>query len=325
MSSSDLTSTLGTFWLPPNISPVTAGQDNLFYFIYYLSVFFFILVLSFMFYFMWKYRKKKEDEPTKYIHGNTKLEIFWSVVPAVLFVIIFIWGLYGWVSISVPPQDAMVVHVTARKWDWLFTDVKTGAETSNLIVPVNKSVKLIMSSVDVTHGFYVPDFRVNRDVLPSQYTVVWFKAEKEGTFPILCTQYCGTKHSQMVRYVQVMNESAYQKAMLAAQGAGLSPAQLGKKIFEGKGACASCHDISPERKRVVGPPLYATYGEKINITLANGSAKTVEFDDNYIRQSILDPNFRSVAGYPNAMPSYQGQLNDKEVTAITEYIKSLKK
>ena len=181
-----------------------------------------------------------------------------------------------------------------------------------------------MSSVDVIHGFYVPDFRVNRDVLPNQYTVVWFKAEQIGTYPILCTQYCGTKHSQMVRYVQVMNEADYEKAMVAAQGSGLTPAQLGAKIFAGKGACASCHDISADRKRVVGPPLFGAYGEKVNISL-NGSNKSVDFDDNYIRQSILDPNFRSVVGYPSVMPSYQGQLSDKEVTAITEYIKSLKK
>jgi cytochrome c oxidase subunit 2 len=177
----------------------------------------------------------------------------------------------------------------------------------------------------VIHGLYIPDFRVNRDVLPSQYTVVWFKAEQVGSYPILCSQYCGTKHSQMVRYVRVMNEVDYQKAMIAAQGAGLTPAQLGKKVFEGKGACASCHDTTSERKRVVGPPLYAAYGEKVNVVLSNGSSKTLDFDDNYIRQSIIDPNFRSVVGYPSVMPSYQGQLSDKEVTALTEYIKSLKK
>jgi len=325
VSSSEVTSSVGTFWLPPNISPATGGQDSLFYFIYGLSVFFFILILGFLFYFMWKYRKKKENEPTKYIHGNTKLELFWSFIPAVLFVIIFIWGLMGWVSSNVAPQDSMVVHVTARKWDWLFTDVKTGAETSDLIVPIHKPVKLIMSSIDVIHGFYVPDFRVNRDVLPNQYTVVWFKAEQIGSYPILCTQYCGTKHSQMVRYVRVMSEPDYQKAMIAAQGAGLTPAQLGAKIFAGKGACASCHDVSAERKRVVGPPLYGSFNEKISVILANGSIETVDFDDNYIRESILDPNFRSIAGYPSVMPSYQGQLSDKEVTAITEYIKSLKK
>lgn len=205
-----------------------------------------------------------------------------------------------------------------------FSDPKTGAETSDLIVPINKPVRLIMSSADVIHGFYVPDFRINRDVLPNQYTVVWFKAEKEGSYPILCTQYCGTKHSQMVRYVRVMSEPEYEKAMIAAQGAGLTPAELGKKIFDGKGACASCHNVTKEKTRSVGPPLFGAFGEQQAVVLSNGTKENVKFDENYVRESILNPNFRVVVGYPSVMPSYQGQLNDKELNALVEYIKSLK-
>jgi cytochrome c oxidase subunit II len=314
----------GSFWLPQNISPMTGGQDDLFYFIYGLSVFFFIVVVGFMVYFAWKYRKKREGERTSDIRGNTKLEIIWSVIPAILFIVIFIWGFRDWIKLNVPPQDSLEVRVTGRKWDWLFTDVKTGAETSDLIVPVNKAVRLTMSSADVIHGFYVPDFRINRDVLPNQYTVLWFKAEKEGRYPILCTQYCGTKHSQMVRYVIVMSEADYEKALIAAQGSGLSPAQLGKKIFEGKGACASCHDVSKSKSRSVGPHLYGAFGEKQAIILSNGTKENVLFDDNYIRESILNPNYRVVVGYPSVMPSYQGQLSDKELNSLVEYIKSLK-
>ncbi|APJ05209.1 cytochrome c oxidase subunit II [Silvanigrella aquatica] len=311
--------------MPQNASPLTGGQDALFYFIYYLSVFFFIVVVGFMVYFAWKYRKKKEGEKTPDIHGNTKLEIIWSVIPGILFIVIFIWGFRDWVSLNQPPQDAMEVRVTGRKWDWSFLDVKTGAETSDLFVPVNKAVLLTMSSADVIHGFYVPDFRINRDVLPTMYTKLWFKAEKEGNYPILCTQYCGTKHSQMVRYVRVVSEEEYQKQMIAAQGAGLTPAQLGKKIFEGKGACASCHSVTKERTRLVGPPLYGAYGtdHKILIPPSN-KEETIKFDDNYIRKSILEPNYRGVPGYALIMPSYQGQLNDKELSALAEYIKSLK-
>ena len=314
----------GSFWLPQNISPMTGGQDNLFYFIYGLSVFFFIVVVGFMVYFAWKYRKKKEGERTTDIHGNTKLEIIWSVIPAVLFIVIFAWGFLDWVKLNQPPQDSLEVKVIGRKWDWLFIDTKSGAETSDLIVPISTPVRLTMVSADVIHGFYVPDFRINRDVLPNQYTVLWFKAEKEGSYPILCTQYCGTKHSQMVRYVRVVSEPEYQKAMLAAQGAGLTPAQLGKKIFEGKGACASCHDVSKSKVRSVGPPLFGMYNEQQSIILANGKKETVKFDDNYIRESILNPNIRIVVGYPSVMPSYQGQFNDKELNALVEYTKSLK-
>jgi cytochrome c oxidase subunit 2 len=314
----------GSFWLPQNVSPMTSGQDGLFYFIYALSVFFFVVVVGFMVFFAWKYRKKKEDQKTTNINGNTQLEIIWSVIPAVLFVIIFIWGFSDWLKLNIPPQDSLEVRVTARKWDWLFQDMKTGSETSDLIVPVHKSVRLVMSSADVIHGFYIPDFRINRDVLPNQYTVLWFQAEKEGSYPILCTQYCGTKHSQMVRYVRVLSHQDYEKAMIAAQGAGLTPVQLGKKIFEGKGACASCHSVGKEKTRSVGPPLFAAYGKKQSIVLASGEKETVKFDDNYIRESIVNPNYRIVVGYPPVMPSYQGQLSDKELNALIEYIKSLK-
>lgn len=314
----------GTFWLPPNASPLTGGQDALFYFVYYLSVFFFIVVVGFMVFFAVKYRKKKQNEKTADIHGHTWLEIIWSAIPAVLFVIIFAWGFWGWIKLNVVPQNALEVRVTAKKWDWSFTDVSSGAETSDLIVPVNTPIKLIMSSTDVIHGFYVPDFRINRDVLPSQYTISWFQAPKEGSHAILCTQYCGTKHSQMVRYVKVVSQEQYKKEMIAAQGAGLTPAELGKKIFLGKGACASCHDITSEKKKLVGPPLFALYGSKGKITDDSGE-RVVEADDAYIRESILNPNAKIVEGYTKGvMPPYQGQLNDKEIIGLIEFIKTLK-
>jgi cytochrome c oxidase subunit 2 len=315
---------LGSFWLPQSASPATSGQDNLFYLIYGLSVFFFVIIVGFIVYFAWRYRSRKENTETTHIHGNTKLEIVWSVIPSVLFVIIFAWGFYGWLKLNTVPENPIEVRVTARKWDWLFTDVKTGAEMSDLIVPVNTPVRLVMSSVDVIHGFYAPNFRINRDVLPSQYTTVWFQATEIGSYPVLCTQYCGTKHSQMIRYVKVMPPEEYKKAIIAAQGAGLSPAELGKKIFAGKGACASCHDVSSDKKRVVGPPLFGAFGRKQKITLPNGTKQEVVFDENYFRQSLINPNFRVIDGYPSVMPTYQGQLTDKEIEALTQYIKSLK-
>lgn len=314
----------GTFWLPPNASPLTGGQDALFYLIYYLSLFFFVLIVGILIYFSIKYRRKSNTDKPPHIPNNIVLEILWSVIPSILFLGIFIWGFLDWIKLNVVPQSAMEVRVTGKKWDWLFTDTRTGAETSDLIVPVNTPVKLVMFSTDVIHGFYVPDFRINRDVLPTQYTVLWFQAPELGKHPILCTQYCGTKHSQMVRYVQVVTQDEYEKAMIAAQGAGLSPVDYGKKVFEGKGACASCHDVSPARKRLVGPPLFGMYGEKVTVQMPSGKSETLTYDENYIRHSILDPNFRVVIGYPPVMPPYQGQLNDKEINSLIEYLKSLK-
>jgi cytochrome c oxidase subunit II len=314
----------GTFWLPEVVSPATSYQDALFYFIYWLSVFFFVLVVGLMCWFAWKYRKTKTNIKPTDIHGSTILEVFWSAIPAVLFVWIFAWGLYDWIKLGVPPQDSIEVRVTAMKWDWLFTDVKTGAETNDLIVPVNTAVRLVMSSRDVIHGFYVPDFRINRDVLPSQYTVVWFKAEKKGVYPVFCSQYCGTKHSQMTRFVRVVSQEEYEKAMLQAQGAGLTLVQLGERVFKGKGACMSCHDISTEKKRMVGPPLFGVYGRTEEVLTRDGKKETVAVDDNYLRESLLDPNAKIVVTYGGVMPTYKGVLSDKEVEALLEYMKSLK-
>lgn len=314
----------GTFLLPPNASPLTGGQDGLFYLICYLSLFFFVLILSILIYFVFKYRRKSQTDNPPHISGNTKLEIFWSVIPTILFFIIFAWGFVDWLKLNIVPQGALEVRVTGKKWDWLFTDMRTGAETSNLIVPVNTPIKLVMTSTDVIHGFYVPDFRINRDVLPSQYTVLWFQAPELGKHVIFCTQYCGTKHSQMIRYVEVVTQEDYEKAMIAAQGTGLSPVEYGKKVFDGKGACASCHDVSPAKKRLVGPPLYQSYGSRITVQMPNGKNESLEFDEDYIRKSIVNPNFRTVIGYPSVMPPYQGQLNEKELNSLIEYIKSLK-
>ena len=322
---SDVTQTMGSFWLPPVISPETSHQDALFYFIYGLSVISFVLVIGVMCYFAWKYRKRPGNMAPSKVIENKNLEIAWIIIPALFFITIFIWGLLSWVKLNIPPQESIEVKVTARKWDWLFTDAKTGIDSSDLIVPVNVPVRLIMSSVDVIHGFYVPDFRLNKDVLPNQYSIVWFKAEKKGNYPIYCSQYCGTKHSQMVRYVRVVDQEDYVKLLQQAEGAGLTPIQLGEKIFKGKGACVSCHDVTSARTRIVGPHLFGMFGSQISYTLLpSHQRKTDTFNENYIRRSILDPNFRELDGYANVMPSYQGQLKEKEIDAIIEYLKSLK-
>ena len=190
-------------------------------------------------------------------------------------------------------------------WDWLFTDVETGVESNDLLLSINKPVKLVMSSRDVLHGFYAPDFPITKDVLPNQYTVVWFKPEKEGVFPILCSQYYGTKHSQMVRFARVMSEEKYKEEIKKAQGAGLTPVQYGENIFKGKRACISCHDISKEKKKIIGPPFYDAFEKERKVTLRDGGSATVLFDENYTREAILDPNAKIPVGYGATMPTYK--------------------
>lgn len=317
-----MSSTSATFWLPEQISPLTSGQDHLFYFVYGLSIFFFVLIVTTMIVFAYRYRRKKKGQKTANIHGNTLIEIVWSVIPAVLFIVIFFWGFFSWLKTSIPPQDSLEVHVTARKWDWFFTDSTSGAESSDLYVPINRPVKLIMTSTDVIHGFYVPNFRIQKDVLPNQYTVLWFQAEKIGTYPIYCSQYCGTRHSQMIRFVHVLSENDYKNKIQKLSSTSGTPAERGQRIFTGKGACASCHDVSAEKKRLVGPHLYGVYGENQNV-LKGGAPMTIKVDDNYIRESVLDPNAKVVATFPPVMPSYKGQLSDKEIDDLIAYIKSV--
>lgn len=315
----------GSFWLPPNASPETGAQDHLFYFIYGLSIFFFLLVIGFMVLFALRYRRKKKGERTSDIKGNTKLEIFWSAIPAILFIFIFAWGFIDWIKLNEPPKDSLEVKVVGRKWAWSFTDVRSGNEMTDLVVPVDTPVRLVMYSTDVIHGFYVPDFRINRDVLPNQYTVLWFKANQPGEHAVLCTQYCGTRHSQMVSWIKVLPKKEYDKAMIAMQGSGLTPVQLGERLFKNK-SCLGCHDVSAQRNILVGPPLYGLFGKMHPITLIpSNTKKEVLFDEQYTRESILNPNFRKIDGYQNIMPAYQGQLSEKEILALIEYIKSLKK
>jgi cytochrome c oxidase subunit 2 len=323
-ASQDTTLTSGSFWLPPVISPETSGQDTLFYAIFYVSTFFFVLLAFCIIFFAWKYRKREGHlKPLSNVSDSKALEITWIAIPSLLLLIFFCWGLIDWYKMNVPPQDSLEVKVTARKWDWLFTYTDSGIDSSDLIVPVGKSVKLIMSSMDVIHGFYVPDFRIQKDVLPNEYTVLWFKAQKKGVYPVVCSQYCGTKHSQMIRLVKVVDYDDYKKLLSKAEGSGLSPAQLGQKIFHGKGACATCHDVSKDKKHGIGPPLFGLYGGKITY-LIDGKPVEDNFNENYIRKSILDPHFRVVKGYPSVMPSYQGQLKEKELDSLIQYIKSLK-
>jgi cytochrome c oxidase subunit II len=310
----------GGLWMPAKSSTVAANTDALFYFIYYLCLFFFALIVGAMIYFVVKYRHK-EGKPARTVDlkGNHTLEVFWSVVPGILLVVIFAWGFKDWVKLVVPPAHSLEVRVTGYKWAWAFDYVASGVNGGTLVVPENQPVKLTMSSKDVIHSFYVPDFRVKRDVLPGRYTVMWFEATEKGEFPIKCTEYCGTSHSGMISKVRVVSQEEFDEWIQNGGdlgGAGVPLAELGAKVYEAKG-CNACHSIDGSAK--VGPSFKGVYGKPAK--LADGSEVVV--NDDYIRESILMPNAKVHQGYPPVMPSFQGQLNDKQVSALIEYIKSL--
>ena len=309
----------GSVWMPEQGSTSAERTDSLFYFLLYLSIFFFVLVIGATVLFSIKYRRRHAKQRTSPIEGNRKLEVAWALIPAVLLVVVFAWGFRDYVHLAVPPGDAIDVRVTAQKWFWSFDYPKEGINANELVVPVNRPVKLTMSSTDVIHSFFVPAFRIKRDVVPNRYTVVWFEATDVGTYDVFCAEYCGTSHSRMLSKVKVMSEHDYQAWIDSGgglSGKGMSSVDFGKLLFQSKG-CATCHSTDGSAK--TGPSFKGKYGTLE--TLAGG--QTVKVDDNYIRESITDPAAKVVQGFEPVMPTYAGKLKDKQVNALIDYIKSL--
>lgn len=312
--------TTSTLWLPPQGSTLAGEVDPLFNFILWASTIMLLLVLALMVGFVWRYRRRKADPGivTAPIH-NTPLELTWTLLPTLLVVVIFVWGFKTFVAMHVPPKDAFEIKVTGQKWFWSF-DYPNGANTVNeLVVPSGKAVKLLMSSKDVIHGFFVPDFRVKMDVLPNRYTILWFEAPNVGEHNLFCTQYCGKGHSEMLAKVKVLGEREFSQWLEAGAGGGegMSPAEYGAKLYKSK-ACVTCHTI--DGSKLVGPSFKGVFGT--TATLAKGG--TMPVDENFVRTHILNPKSLTIQGYDPVMPTYQGILNDKQLDALVAFIKSLK-
>jgi len=311
-------------WLPENASNLASGVDNVLLFVTVLSVFFFLLISAVLIGFAIKYRRKTEYDETPYITGNELLEVIWTVIPSVLLMIIFAWGYIEYRKMRHPPENAMEVNVIARQWLWQF-DYYNGKKTINeLYVQQDRPVRMVMRSDDVLHSFFVPAFRVKQDILPGNYTQLWFIPTKAGTFDLFCAEYCGTGHSKMLAKVHVLGPEAYaiwEKGIGIDEGtavaSSLPPAEQGGELFNKRG-CNACHSI--DGSVLVGPSFKGLFGKDEKLT--NG--KTINVDENYLRESILQPQLNIVEGYQPVMPAFEGILSDEEVTALIEYIKTLK-
>lgn len=311
-------------WIPEEASNLAAGVDNVLLVITVISVFFFLLISAFLIYFSIKYRRKSENEETPYTTGNMVLEVIWTIVPSILLMVFFVWGYVEFVNMKTPPKDAVEVNVTAKQWLWEF-EYYTGKKTINeLYVQQNRPVRMVMRSEDVLHSFFVPQFRVKQDILPGNYTQLWFTPTKAGTFDLFCAEYCGTGHSNMLAKVHVLPSEAYSRWMDAgkagaavAAASDLPPAERGKNIYTQKG-CNACHSV--DGSSGVGPTFKGIYGRVEEME----SGETITVDENYLRESILEPQAKLVKGYQPVMPSFKGILSDDEITSVIEYIKSLK-
>lgn len=308
------------FWLPKSASTTAHDVDWLFNWITGIAIFFFALITVLTVYFVIKYRRRpgnEEAQPSS--DHNQPLEITWTVIPMIIVVWIFWQGFTGFLHLAVPPENAYEVLVTGQKWKWLFT-YPNGTVDENLHVPVDTPVRLVLASEDVIHSFFVPEFRIKRDAVPGRYTKLWFQATEPGSYQVFCAEYCGTSHSNMLAQVVVHRPGEFEKWLEDASNFldKMPPAEGGAKLFAQRG-CKQCHSV--DGKAGIGPTLKGIWAHEA--VLRGGGSVLV--DENYIRESIVEPQAKVVAGFEPVMPTFKGRLKDKEITAIIEYIKTLEK
>ncbi len=308
----------GSFWLPRAASVFASEVDSLFYFIFYVGVGFFVLVTAATLFFAIRYRRKGKASLTPGTH-STALEVTWTVIPTILIIVVFLWGFRGFMTMRVVPKDAIEIRVTAQKWFWSFDYPQGVNSVGELVVPAGRPIKLLISSQDVIHSLFVPDFRVKMDAVPNRYTIAWFQADEPGDHQLYCSEYCGREHSKMLGVVSVVPEDEYNAWIEAnaVAGKGLTLEELGAKLYNEKG-CFTCHSIDGSAK--IGPTFKGVFGHEVKLT----TGETVVVDENYIRESILEPLAKVVAGYQPVMPPFQGILKPREVDALIAYIKTLK-
>ncbi len=310
----------GSLYLPENISYLNNQFDLLFYVIFYLSLILLVGLTALGVYFIVKGRRKSKDQlASKQITHNIKLEAIWTIIPTIIVMIIFVWGFQEYISSRTAPQNAVEIYVSGKKWFWEFTYPNGKKTVDQLVVPLGEPVKLIMSSTDVLHSFFIPNLRIKRDVIPNRYTTMWFQIDKAGMYHVFCTEYCGDGHSKMVASVEAMNTSDYFAFLNEKDFDESMPLnEIGKQLYTKKG-CNACHSI--DGTDMVGPTWKGLYGANREFTDGTSAIS----DEEYLKESILYPQRKIVKGYQPVMPSYQGLLVDVEINAIIEYIKELSK
>jgi len=310
-------------WLPEEASNLARNVDTVIWFVTIISLVFFFLITVVLVFFAIKYRRKSGEDETPYITGNHFLETLWTIVPSILVLVIFAYGFIVFKQMRTPPQEALEVNVIGKQWLWQFQYDNGKTTINELYVQQNRPVKIIMRSEDVIHSFFVPAFRVKQDLLGGMYTYLWFTPTKVGVFDLYCAEYCGAAHSKMLGKVIVMSPEAYERWRKGEEReeqkgvASISPVQLGEQLYQQRG-CNACHTIDGTPS--VGPSWKGLFGHEV--TLQDGTKVTA--DENYIRESILEPQAKLVKGYQPVMPSFKGILTDEEISAIIAYIKTLK-
>ena len=299
---------------PEQASSFAGDVDALYFFLIAVSAFFSLLIALLVIFFAIRYRRRAPDEIGAGITGSMQLELLWTIIPLGITMVMFGWGAWVYFELNRPPDDAMEIYVVGKQWMWKFQHPDGQREINELHVPVGRPVKLTDDAEDVIHSFFVPAFRVKLDVVPGRFTTIWFEATKPGRYHLFCAEYCGTRHSGMIGWVVVMEPAEFEAWLSGGAGEG-SLASRGQKLFNDL-ACETCH--MPDSKGR-GPVLDGLFGK--NVQLQGG--QTVVADEDYIRESIVNPQAKIVAGYQPLMPTFQGQISEEGLLQLIAYIKSL--
>jgi cytochrome c oxidase subunit 2 len=298
---------------PEQASEIAYRVDALLLFLVIVTGGVAIGVYTVIIYFSVRYRRKSPLQRTPRIIESTRLELFWTVTPFVIFLFMFWWGARIYFTLAQPPANALDVYVVGKQWMWKVQHPQGQREINALHVPLGQPVKLTLTSEDVIHDFFVPAFRTKADVIPGRYVYVWFTPTAVGQYHLFCSQYCGTNHAGMRGEVHVMDRADYEQWLnLRAEG---SMALEGRKLFL-KLQCITCHTVGPQAR---APVLEALYGQAVPLR-GGGSALA---DDNYIRESILKPQAKVVVGWEPIMPTFEGQVTEDELIQLLAFIKSL--
>jgi cytochrome c oxidase subunit 2 len=289
--------------------------DALYFFLLAIAGFFSILIAGLIVYYAIKYHRRLPDQVGAQIHGGMALEIGWTVIPFLITMVIFVWGASVYYAMARPPDETLNVYVVGKQWMWKFQHLDGQREINELHVPVGRAVKLITTSEDVIHDFFVPAFRIKADVVPGRYINIWFNATKPGRYRLFCAEYCGTRHSGMTGEVIAMEPPEYQTWLSGGTSEG-SLASAGAKLFQDL-ACNTCHRPDAQGR---GPVLDGLFGKTVQ--LQNG--ETITVDEAYVRESILHPTARVASGFQPIMPTFQGLVTEEQLLELVEYVKSLK-
>jgi cytochrome c oxidase subunit 2 len=298
---------------PVRASTLANRTDAFMIFMLAVTGFFTVMIFVLIFIFAMKFRRARHPIAA-HIEGSNALEAIWTLIPFGIFMVMFVWSASIYMTWAQPPPDAEEIFVVGKQWMWKFEHPEGQREIDQLHVPLGRAIRLTMISQDVIHSLFLPEFRVKQDVLPGRYTTTWFQTTKPGHYHLFCTQYCGTMHAGMIGEVVVMEPAEYQ-AWLSGGNAEGSLASTGRKLFQQLG-CTTCHRFDIQGR---GPNLVGAYGKPVLLD----DGRTVTADDNYIRESILNPGAKVVAGFKPIMPTFQGIVNEEQLLSLVAYIRSL--